>query len=214
MLKISGVTCAIIELGLFYILSKTMYQYGNLNRINPIAYYWMTFTVLVGIWEYVYVSDRQTPSLEAKKLIKNNRHVWTSYYPISMVLPWNLSRHFYAEYGAWADREYMTLSDNWSKFIEGSHGIMCGLFSFVALIHLLIMNDLKIYYIATSIAMGSQFMNSLLYMGEYFIQVEEKDSVNYDRKEFPAGNFLLKRPFMWINYVWLIMPTYVLLCLW
>ena len=58
--------------------------------------------------------------------------------------------------------------------------------------------------------MGSQFMNSLLYMGEYFIQVEEKDSVNYNRKEFPTGNFLLKRPFMWINFFWLAMPTYVL----
>ena len=32
-----------------------------------------------------------------------------------------LARIFYAEYGAWADREYMVSSDDWSRTIEGSH---------------------------------------------------------------------------------------------
>jgi len=188
--------------------------YGILNIIDPVAYYWLTFTVLTGIWESVYISDRRTPSLEARKLIKEKRHVWTSNYDLTMILPWKLSRQFYAEYGAWADREYMNLTDDWSKIVEGSHGMICGLFSFIGLFHLLATNATHIYYVSISISMGSQFMNSVLYMAQYGIQTENSDSVNYNTTQFPTGRFLSKRPFMWINYAWLIMPCYVLTTLW
>ena len=60
-------------------------------------------------------------------------------------------------------------------------------------------------------SMASQFMNSLLYMGEYFIQINDPNSVNYDTERFPCGRFLIKRPFMWINFFWLAMPTYVII---
>ena len=58
------------------------------------------------------------------------------------------------------------------------------------------------------------FMNSVLYMAQYYIQTENSDSVNYNTAQFPTGSFLSKRPFMWINYAWLIMPCYVLSTLW
>ena len=32
-------------------------------------------------------------------------------------------------------------------------------------------------------------MNSLLYMGEYFIQINDPNSVNYDTERFPCGRF-------------------------
>ena len=67
----------------------------------------------------------------------------------------------------------------------------------------------SLYYILMSISMSSQFMNSLLYMTEYFIQTMNVNSVNYNSKRFPCGFALLKRPFMYINAFWLIMPTYV-----
>ena len=57
--------------------------------------------------------------------------------------------------------------------------------------------------------MSSQFMNSLLYMSEYFVQTNDPNSVNYNTPKFPCGFALLKRPFMWINAAWLIMPVYV-----
>ena len=59
--------------------------------------------------------------------------------------------------------------------------------------------------------MGSQLMNSILYMVEYFIQCTDPNSVNYNDEEFPMGHVLSKRPFMWVNIFWTIMPLYTIL---
>ena len=44
-----------------------------------------------------------------------------------------LSPIFYAEYGAYADREYMNRHDDWSRVIESSHSLFCGVFALVAI---------------------------------------------------------------------------------
>ena len=62
-------------------------------------------TVLTGIWESTYISTYDDIVSDAQGLIVNNTHVWTTNYDISYVLPWKLSHIFYAEYGAWADRD-------------------------------------------------------------------------------------------------------------
>ena len=59
--------------------------------------------------------------------------------------------------------------------------------------------------------MGSQLMNSILYMVEYFIQCTDPNNVNYNDNEFPMGTLLSKRPFMWVNIFWTIMPLYTIL---
>ena len=58
--------------------------------------------------------------------------------------------------------------------------------------------------------MGNQLMNSILYMGQYFIQTGDKDSVNYNDDNFPVGFLLYKRAFMYVNIFWTIMPAIVL----
>ena len=58
--------------------------------------------------------------------------------------------------------------------------------------------------------MGTQFMNSFLYMYSYFIQEKDPNSVNYDDSNFPAGKLLDKRLFMWVNIFWLVMPFYTI----
>ena len=50
--------------------------------------------------------------------------------------------------------------------------------------------------------MASQCMNSILYMGEYFIQTKTPSSINYNSDNFPCGNYLINRPFMYINIFW------------
>ena len=64
--------------------------------------------------------------------------------------------------------------------------------------------------ITLGIAMGSQFMNSLVYMSEYCIQTHLKQSVNYNSLGFPTGSLLINRPFMYINYFWLLFPAYAI----
>ena len=59
--------------------------------------------------------------------------------------------------------------------------------------------------------MGTQLMNSLLYMGNYFIQCNSPSSVNFDKSDFPSGKFLEKRPFMYVNLFWTIMPSLVII---
>ena len=145
----------------------------------------------------------------AHQLVNKTEHVWTNSYDITYVLPWKLSHIFYSEYGAWADREYMGLTDNWSKIIEGSHCTQCALFSLMAILFKLNKNN-KNYIIALSVAMGTQFMNSFLYMYAYFIQEREPDSINYNSTIFPTDTWLIKRPFMWVNIFWLVMPFYTI----
>ena len=37
-------------------------------------------------------------------------------------------------------------------------------------------------------------------------------SVNYyNRSDFPAGKMLSKRPFMWINIFWILLPFYTMI---
>ena len=125
------------------------------------------------------------------------------------MLPYKLARIFYSEYGAWADREYM-LSDNyWSREIEGTHAFLCGFFALLGMINRLEHINRK-YLIFIVFSMGNQLMNSVLYMGQYFLQMQDKDNINYNDDDFPAGFLLYKRAFMYVNIFWSLMPTIVL----
>ena len=103
----------------------------------------------------------------------------------------------------------MTLRNDWSRIIEGTHAIFCGVFALMALYLKGKTLDSK-YNLTIGISMGSQLMNSILYMGQYFIELNKPYSINYDNSFFPAGTMLIKRPFMYVNIFWTVMPIYVL----
>jgi len=133
---------------------------------------------------------------------------------LSYILPWKLSKIFYAEYAVYADREYCSFTDDLSKTVESSHAIICGLFSLVAIIKA-IKKQTRMNLILSSIAMGSQLMNSILYLVEYEIQTKDKNSINYNNPQFPTGYLLSKCPFMWVNILWIVLPSFsmcILLC--
>ena len=66
--------------------------------------------------------------------MENKSHVWLlNDYDLSYLLL-KLSKIFYSEYGAYADREYILMSNYWSRTIEGTHAILCGIFSLLAII--------------------------------------------------------------------------------
>ncbi len=77
----------------------------------------------------------------------------------------------------------MLLLDDWSRIIEGSHALFCGIFALTAII-LKMKNKHYKFYIAVAVSMGTQLMNSILYMANYFNQlycipnVSSKDSFN------------------------------------
>ena len=48
---------------------------------------------------------------------------------------------------AYADREYLTLNNNWSKMIEGTHEWFCGLGAFLALLSFLSIKKVEMVYI-------------------------------------------------------------------
>ena len=91
-------------------------------------------TILTFVWEYSYIADYDEVTVYANQLIEKEEHVWTNHYDLSYVLPWKLARIFYAEYGAYADREYKATDIDWSKTVESSHAIFCGLFSLFCLL--------------------------------------------------------------------------------
>lgn len=217
MLELPGVAIALLEIFLWFILSKSIRGTSqSLNKMNTFTYYWFTFIVLTGFWETIYISDYKYITTElAPALVQNNSHVWTNKYSIAYVLPWQFSKIFYAEYGAHADREYMSQTDLWSHAVEGSHCAYCGFFCLLALLVAIGKGvDSHHFLIAMIFAMGNQYMNSLLYMDEYSIQVKDPNSVNFDRPDFPLGRFMYKRAFMWINYLWLICPLIITMIHW
>ena len=216
-MKVNGTSLGIIELILFFFTTSQIRNLlPMLQQIDKYSYHWLCFTVLTGIWELTYLTSRNKVRQLAYSWAKTKKHVWTNMYTLETLIPWKLSKQFYTEYGAYADREYISKSNGWSLIVEGSHCIFCGFFAAGALIFKLLtagyFNTIVyqyLYYMFMSISMSSQFMNSLLYMSEYLIQTKDANSINYNTDKFPCGFMLLKRPFMWINAAWLIMPTYV-----
>ena len=133
---IEGLYIGLIELTLFFIISffikVTNKQFSSLNSLT---YYWSCMTILTGIWEISFISNYKQVNNYSNELINSRSHVWNNEYDITFVLPWKLSYIFYAEYGAYADREYMITVNDWSRIIEGTHAIFCGLFTLFALIY-------------------------------------------------------------------------------
>ena len=212
-MKVLGITLAIIELFIFFIPAFLLKKYfKTLHSMNNIEYFWVCFTILTGIWEFFFVLNYDKAKSNSILLLENKTHVWTNKYDITYVFPWKFSEVFYSEYGAYADRLYMAPLGIWSRIIESTHALFCGLFALLS-IYSFKKEKTRLtnkYILLVAIAMGSQLMNSLLYMGEYFIQTTTKTSVNYNTKKFPTGILLLKRPFMWVNVLWTVMPAYII----
>ena len=98
-----GYIIGILEILLYFIGSITVRLYfTNLSSINKPTYFWVMMTILTGLWEISYISNYNEVANISSKLIETNTHTWTNNYDISYVLPWKLSKIFYAEYGAWA----------------------------------------------------------------------------------------------------------------
>lgn len=205
-----GIEVAMIELFLFFGAAYSCREnYKPLKNIDTISYYWLAFTILTFIWETSYIIHYDQVHDYSMYLIRNNETVWKNNYKSSAIIPWNLAKIFYAEYAAYADREYMLLADDWSRVIEGTHAYICGIFSIMALSYK-IDSDHKNYLISASVSMGSQAMNSILYMSNYIIKTSNPHNINYCRPTFKCGNYLSTRPFMYINIFWTAMPMYVL----
>lgn len=199
-----------IEIGLYFFVSFVMKKLCvPFHNINNIAYYWLSMTILTGIWETSYIVNYNEITDMANTMIDNNTHAWTTQYDLSYVNPWQLAKIFYAEYGAWADREYMSQTDVWSHTIEGTHLIFCALFSFFGFVARFDKKSVK-SLIVVGMAMALQLMNSILYMVQYGVQTQQYYSVNYDNSSWPLGTLMIKRPFMYVNVFWLIMPTYIM----
>jgi len=196
--------------------------------MNAIMYYWFTMTVLTLIWECSFVYHYKSINVFSLNLIENHTHVWTNDYGLEYVLPWKTAFIFYGEYGAYADREYMVRANDWSRVIESSHAIFCGAFSFLVLY--LKVNNKFIgrgvvvsraghraagkYYLAIGVSMGSQAMNSVLYMANYLVQMRDVNNINYCSDAFPCHFALLSRAFMYVNVFWVVMPSYAIISSW
>ena len=207
--KTTGTLLAILELQLFLGISEVIYIVcDGLHHMDRLSYYWMMLTILTAKWESTYMQHRNKVHSISLDLIKNNQHVWTNMYTLDHIYPGKFARLFYGEYGAYADKEYMSRADIWSALIESTHALFCGSISTMACISgMLYLNTLN--HVLLALAMGGQCMNSILYLGDYYGQVYNKDHINYPSTTFPLGYCLIYRPFLYINVLWVVMPVYV-----
>ena len=196
-----------LQIVLFIIFSLSILFFRKELETDPVIAFYLS---PLRFWEFIFVTNYKCVSSQAMNLITNQEHAWTKYYPLSYITPWKMSEIFYAEYGAWADREYMTTSDDWSRVIESSHAFFCGLFSMGALFYKVVSKQNEEFLILMSVSMGAQLMNSILYIFNYIYQTHQVYSVNYNTASFPTGTGLIYRPFMYINLFWTLMPTITL----
>jgi len=207
-MKVNGIILGTMEITLFSLISYSFKVISpNLQNMDNIMYYWFCLTILTGIWEISFIMNYKDCVNKSRNLIIKNQHVWFNKYALDNLLPWKLSKIFYSEYGAWADREYMILTNYWSRLIEGSHAFLCGLVALHCMLDRT-EGEEKTFLILATLSMGTQLMNSILYMGEYFIQTREHSSTNFNSLNFPTGFLLTKRGFMYVNLLWTIMPSY------
>ncbi len=206
-----------IVLGIFEIIFIFLGGYfvrrvcTGLQTMNMLSYSWFIVSIVTGfLWETAYIGNYKWVGNYSRQLIRLNQTVWTNEYEFWNVIPNYFSELFYATYAAWADREYMSTTDDWSRVVESSHALFCGMFSLFAVYNYARGNNNE-FLITMGIAMGSQVMNSLLYMVEYFIQMDDPNNVNYNNASFPAGIMLSQRAFMWVNIFWLLLPSYTLI---
>lgn len=205
-----GIDIALVELFLFFSTAYTFRIYNKpLKNIDEISYYWLAFTILTFIWETSFIINYKDVHDYSWYLLKNNEKVWINKYSLSYIIPWDMAKIFYSQYAAYADREYMLLTNDWSRVIESTHAYICGISSIMAISYKLQSNDNN-FLIAASLGMGSQLMNSILYISNYLIQIHDPYNVNYCTSFFKCGFMLTNRPFMYINLAWTIMPSYVL----
>jgi hypothetical protein len=213
---VAGWVIAMYELILYFLIShKIRKYYTELQNMNIVMYYWFTMTVLTMIWECSFVYQYKSINVFSQDLIDTDTHAWTNDYGLECILPWKTAFIFYGEYGAYADREYMIRTDDWSRVIESSHAIFCGVFSFLALYlkanNAFICRSREKFYLAVGVSMGSQMMNSVLYMANYFVQIHNKNNVNYCSIAFPCH---LARSFMYVNVFWVVMPAEAIISTW
>ena len=207
-----GLIIGILEIAIFFFTSHRIRKQNKLlGQVDLITYYWLAMTILTLIWEFSFVLNYKAISLDAQHLITNHEHVWTNNYDLTYLLPWKLSSIFYAEYGAYADRMYMQNHNDWSRIIESTHALFCGVFSYLALHNKAKFKNEKKFLIAFSVGMGSQLMNSILYMANYFNQLTDIHNINYCTNDFPCGFGLWHRPFMYVNIFWTLMPFYTII---
>jgi hypothetical protein len=206
-----GYAVALAELLLFFIGAHKARSYiTDLELFQPVMYYWFCFTTLTGFWELIFLINYNKIASFAEILVTNKESVWTMDFPPYYILPNYLAKIFYAEYAANADREYKSKKrgDYWSRLIESSHAFCCGAFCCAALVATIY--DPRQAFCFGMVGMGMQFMNSLLYMGEYLLQCRDKDNVNYNCPDFPLGKWMSDRWFMWVNIPWLLFPTIII----
>ncbi len=208
-MELYGYQLAFLEILSFYGIVRLLKTNRHLDSVSNLIYYWMTFTIMTGIWEFFFVLHYSEVNQQSQYLLTGKEHVWTNVYSASSLNPRNFSVLFYSEYGAYADRMYMTSHDTWSRVIESSHAMLCGIFCLLALCYRIAGNQTE-YFITLSVGMGAQLMNSILYLFNYFHEVKDKDSVNYNSPSFPCGKLLQHRLFMYVNVFWFLMPYLVI----
>eukprot|EP00211_Chloroparvula_japonica_P008756 CAMPEP_0119126028 /NCGR_PEP_ID=MMETSP1310-20130426/5100_1 /TAXON_ID=464262 /ORGANISM="Genus nov. species nov., Strain RCC2339" /LENGTH=179 /DNA_ID=CAMNT_0007116151 /DNA_START=190 /DNA_END=726 /DNA_ORIENTATION=- len=166
-------------------------------------------TAITGIWEGAFLYNYEQVAADAADFIAVKKHVWTTSYDLSYILPWKFSPIMYTEYAAHGDRSYMSLTDPLSQIVETTHLLYCSVFAALCL-YLKAKGDTPRYLIFMSLAMASQSMQCLTYMSNYFIETGEPHHANFICDAFPAGPYFEKRPFMYVNLFWTFMGLFVI----
>ena len=207
---LNGIEILLVELSLFWFSSYALATvFPSLQNIETVTYYWLMFTILTGIWEFSYIKNMKKVRRVGMKLLSKKKHIWNNLYNLKTLIPTKFAIQYYAEYGAYADREYYYLRDYKSLIIDSSSSVQSGFYSLLGLLFYLFDSySCALAFISLSISL--QFVSNFIYLSEYYCQLYDSLSYNFNTTRFPCGKFLTKRPMMLINFLSLIVPSYII----
>ena len=85
----------------------------NLLSMNSICYYWFVLTVVIRfLWETSYIGNYEWVGNYSKELQKRKMNRCGQTLMKFGMFSNNFAMLFYATYAAWADREYMSSTDD------------------------------------------------------------------------------------------------------
>ncbi len=204
MIQLYGFELCIIELIIAMVIFNNIYSIINFIDLPKFVFYWIAFSILVCIYEIAYLYNFKNITRNAKALIKTKNSIWFEKYDISKLLPWKFAKLFYTDYIANSDREYINNNTKYGKIIESTHLFICGGLYLLALI-MNIYGNINKFKTLLFMSFGAQIMNIIMYTLFLYFQIHNKFSSNYASKRFPIGRYYEKRPFTYINIIYIIM---------
>ena len=173
-------------------------KYFLYPKITYIKFFWIASTIINAIYKLGYIQNYRYIKEYAKELKEFKRHIWEYNFDYYYLLPYNFGTAFYAEYGQYADREYIKYDPIDSiNIMEYSQSLEHIGISLPILSLYLLTYHINNYPSLLTIVAFNSLLTNIVYLGKYLKSCKTPNHCNYNTELFPRGFMFHKRPLIY-----------------